>query len=1206
MVGTISDSEKNYGESLRDARRRAKRIGQADIVAGIPFRNEADAVGRVCRTVAKGLSDFYPGRKCVIVCAGSVEGKDALGAIEKTEFPRGIRVISFLMGSDDVSGSIWTLRAIVEIAARLGAELALFEAGLGSGTSENDGEGLSPDWVRSLVLPLEEAGMDLVVPRFSSDRLGATASNQLVCPLIGSVFNTPIADLPGGLLGASSKLVRMYRDDAALWAEEVEPCSVDTLLVTSAIMHEVRICETVLGLRLHEPCADEETLWRQQAKTIFERVRAARDWWQQKGEMFYPPAVFGDRRGNGPQGQLQDPVPLLEHYRQGFNKFQGLYEEILSREAALELRKLAGSDVKDFSFSSALWAEIVQDFLLTYALEQRFSKDGILDAFVPMCYGRAAGYIRELQTFRDVAEDFMPGKAERLTSLAAAQELESLANEFIRLRSRFVSRWGEKEKVLKPLLPKVTYREFIPGVPLIVPKDLVAPTGEIVSTERIYRDVLESRRNGFEEFVYGRLGIARDATSSEIVERLEALMREVERDVGELLVPGDLSTVDGTEAVAEGVFANFPHSETYALTPDVTAWILRQNPPSNLLIKYGASSLADLERRYGFNDMLALSGLSEPPEHSARVWDWLAGNARPEHFARLEPQSLVVDCDEFPMLTLLREPSSLSKLAGRIAVSNLPPGAGGEFPKMRYLVTMAKHIVEAEVLGGVWQQFARERKEFGTRVVNSLKGHWGGEPFSAHNMFENGVQRETVQKLKKMARSIGKNGDPSLSRLGKNLGHIVDSYHLAMTLRDGMFIPCSAWTWASYSYKGGMGVPTPLSLHVERDWASREFMVQLLEAIGVSEEGMERKITELMGRGLESENLARLMLPGWEVVEEVMPKQLLRPAEPKAGMLHRFAGNPILSPVPEHQWEEKYVFNAGVIRLGGKIHILYRACGEDEVSRIGLAVSSDGLHIDERLEEPIFGPKDDWETRGCEDPRLIQIGSQVHMLYTAYDSIVAQIAMASINVEDFLNRRWGKWKRHGLVFPGSDNKDATLFPEMFGGRYVMFHRIEPSIWTISSEGLAPPWPREGHRILLGPGAGMAWDGVKIGGGSQPIKTKFGWLLIYHGVDHSWVYRLGVMLVDLDDPGRLVYRSPGPVLEPEESYELGEAGSYVPNVVFTCGAVPKEDKAILDEDDEILVYYGAADTVICVATAKVSDLVPVEVRQGRSHDTYHLR
>ena len=132
---------------------------------------------------------------------------------------------------------------------------------------------------------------------------------------------------------------------------------------------------------------------------------------------------------------------------------------------------------------------------------------------------------------------------------------------------------------------------------------------------------------------------------------------------------------------------------------------------------------------------------------------------------------------------------------------------------------------------------------------------------------------------------------------------------------------------------------------------------------------------------------------------------------------------------------------------------------------------------------------------------------------------------------------------------------------------------------------------------------MAWDGFKIGGGSQPIRTKYGWLLIYHGVDHSWIYRLGVLLVALDDPGQLLYRSPNPVLEPEESYELGEEGCYVPNVVFSCGAIPQVDKEMLDDDDEVLVYYGAADTVVCVATAKVSDLVPEEIRQGNNRGGY---
>ena len=132
---------------------------------------------------------------------------------------------------------------------------------------------------------------------------------------------------------------------------------------------------------------------------------------------------------------------------------------------------------------------------------------------------------------------------------------------------------------------------------------------------------------------------------------------------------------------------------------------------------------------------------------------------------------------------------------------------------------------------------------------------------------------------------------------------------------------------------------------------------------------------------------------------------------------------------------------------------------------------------------------------------------------------------------------------------------------------------------------------------------MAWAGFKIGGGSQPIKTKYGWLLIYHGVDQSFIYRLGVLLVALDDPGQLVYRSPNPVLEPEDICERGEEGCYVPNVVFTCGAVPGVNKEVIEDNDEILVYYGAADTVVCVATAKVSDLIPEEIRQDRNRGGY---
>lgn len=313
--------------------------------------------------------------------------------------------------------------------------------------------------------------------------------------------------------------------------------------------------------------------------------------------------------------------------------------------------------------------------------------------------------------------------------------------------------------------------------------------------------------------------------------------------------------------------------------------------------------------------------------------------------------------------------------------------------------------------------------------------------------------------------------------------------------------------------------------------------------------------------------------------------------------LQRYTGNPVLRPIPEHPWESKYVLNAGSIRLGRKVYLLYRAYGNDSISRIGLATSNDGFSFNERLENPIFEPVCETEKRGCEDPRLALLGDQIYMTYTAYDGVIAQIALASISMEDFIAYRWNSWQRLGLFLPGQMDKDAVIFPEDFNGMIGMLHRIEPHIWITFSSDLRCPWPSKCHKIITMPSEGAAWDSKKIGAGAQPIKTEYGWLLITHGVDYQNVYRLGVMVLDLDNPSKLIYRSPNFVLEPTTEWELGNNNeSWVPNVVFTCGALPTENgKNILESDDELIVYYGGADTVMNIATAKIGDLIPYEMR-----------
>lgn len=318
--------------------------------------------------------------------------------------------------------------------------------------------------------------------------------------------------------------------------------------------------------------------------------------------------------------------------------------------------------------------------------------------------------------------------------------------------------------------------------------------------------------------------------------------------------------------------------------------------------------------------------------------------------------------------------------------------------------------------------------------------------------------------------------------------------------------------------------------------------------------------------------------------------------------LKRYSKNPILAPIKNHNWESKMVFNCAAVLKDDKVHLLYRARGENEVggiliSYIGHAIlKKDGTTLEKRYEYPVFGPKEEYERAGCEDPRITFIDGKYYMLYTAYFGKTApkeyekekyNIAMAS--TKDFVN-----WERHGIILPEvkTPEKNGVLFSRKINGNYVIYYRVEPDIYVAYSKTLEKPeW--FGHKIVASPRAGF-WDAWKIGAGAPPIETDKGWLFIYHGidqmgtkgvktgygtVDYQRTYRLGVMLIDKNDPEKILYRSNGWILEPEEKYEME---GMVPRVVFSCGSV------IIG--DELFVYYGGADTVIGVANCKISELM----------------
>ncbi|RMD91909.1 MAG: glycosidase [Calditrichaeota bacterium] len=298
----------------------------------------------------------------------------------------------------------------------------------------------------------------------------------------------------------------------------------------------------------------------------------------------------------------------------------------------------------------------------------------------------------------------------------------------------------------------------------------------------------------------------------------------------------------------------------------------------------------------------------------------------------------------------------------------------------------------------------------------------------------------------------------------------------------------------------------------------------------------------------------------------------------------RYEGNPILT-AESWPYQANTVFNAAAAEYNGETYLFARVEDMRGMSHLTLARSKDGFtgwQIDPAptfLPDPERYPEELW---GIEDPRVVYLEElqQYAIVYTAFSEGGPLVALA-------LTPDFRQFHRKGPIMPPED-KDASLFPRRFGNRWVLIHRPMPvsklegaHIWISYSPDMIH-WGE--HKILFKARRGGWWDANKIGLSTQPIETDEGWLIIYHGVRETAagnLYRIGLALLDLEDPCKVIHRSRQWVFGPRESYE--RTGD-VADVTFPCGAI--YDRA----EDRLRLYYGAADTCMAVATAKMSDLL----------------
>ena len=398
--------------------RRCEDVGRADIVVGIPSFRNADTIAHVVRNAAEGMVKYFPGLRPVLVNSDGGSSDNTVDVVLQTPVPPGVeKIVTPYKG---LPGKGSAFNAIFEIASRLRTRICI--------VVDSDLRSITPEWIRLLGDPVWKSSYGFVAPYYIRHKYDGTITNCLAYPLTQALYGRRIRQPIGGDFGFTGSLALLY-SHMDVWKSDIAKFGIDIWMTTTAITEGFRICQSAMGVKIHNikaPGSDLGSMFTQVASTIFYLMGEHEvKWIGVRGST--ATRIFGDIRYAEPATMEINVENLIDHFEAGYPRYRELWERVLEPSNMLEVSfaRQAGCE-EDFSFPEKLWAKIVYDFAVAYNFDCDLSRQELVESLVPLYCARTA----------DCAL-----RTRNMTTMEAEQLVQRQAEEFEWFKPYLVEKW---------------------------------------------------------------------------------------------------------------------------------------------------------------------------------------------------------------------------------------------------------------------------------------------------------------------------------------------------------------------------------------------------------------------------------------------------------------------------------------------------------------------------------------------------------------------------------------------------------------------------------------------------------------------------------------------------------------------------------------------------------------------------------------------